>query len=145
VVQGLAATVRADIALQGGHAAEALTSLQAANGEVPLELVMVRPFVNVREYTQEHARYLRAEALLALGRKEEARRWLETSFQGSPSELVYLAPAHFRLGRIEEDRADRARAIAHYRSVIKLWRESDPPLQVHVKAAQAALQRLGAN
>jgi tetratricopeptide (TPR) repeat protein len=145
VVAGLSATVRADVALRSGRPAEALSVLQSANGEVPLELVYVRPFVNVREYTQEHARFLRAEALLALGRHDEARRWLETSFQGSQSELVFLAPVHHRLATVYEQRGDQARAAKHYRSFTTLWRDSDPSLQARVKAAEAALRRLGAS
>jgi hypothetical protein len=89
VVRALAATVRADVALKQGQAERALALLEPADGQVPLELVAVRPFVNARQYTQEHARYLRAEALRALGRTGEAQRWRSTSFQGSPLEMVY--------------------------------------------------------
>ena len=89
VVRAMAATVRADVALRQNQASRALTLLEAADGQVPLELVVVRPFVNARQYSQEHARYLRAQALSALGRADEARRWRLTSFQGSPLEMVY--------------------------------------------------------
>ena len=99
-VAGLVATVRADVAFRRGRFAESLRLLEAANGRVPLELVYVRPFVNVREYSQEFARYLRAESLLALGRNDEARRWFETSFQGSSLEMVYAAPVRERLARV---------------------------------------------
>ena len=102
VVRALSATVRADVALRRARPDEALTLLRDANGQVPLELVMVRPFINAREYSQEHARLLRADALIATGRHAEARRWLETSFEGSPLELVYLAPVQQRLRAITE-------------------------------------------
>jgi tetratricopeptide (TPR) repeat protein len=144
VVTALAATVRAGVALERGRPDEALQLLNAANGRVPLELVVVRPFVNVREYTQEYSRYLRAEALLAKGgRDDEARRWLETSFQGSPSEMVYLAPMHLRLSGIHERRGDRKTALAHLRQFIAAWSESDPPLRRSVADAEATLRRLG--
>ena len=120
-MNGLVATVRADVAMRRGRPAEALQLLSRANGNVPLELVQVRPFVNSREYTQEAARFLRAEALLALGRTDEARRWLETSFQGSPFEMAYLAPIHQRLARIYDQRGDSARGAAHRRKFEKLW------------------------
>ena len=100
VVRALSATIRADVALRRDRPEEALTLLRAADGQVPLELVMVRPFINAREYSQEYARFLRAEALIAMGRGAEARRWLETSFQGSPLEMVYHAPVQQRLGGI---------------------------------------------
>jgi tetratricopeptide (TPR) repeat protein len=99
-VEGLVATVRADVALRRGRFAEALRLLDAANGQLPVELVYVKPFVNSREYSQELARYLRAEALLALGRDDEAARWFENSFQGSPMEMVYAIPVRERLAQI---------------------------------------------
>jgi tetratricopeptide (TPR) repeat protein len=144
VVTALVATVRADVALERGRPDEALQLLRAANGKVPLELVVVRPFVNVREFTQEHARYLRAEALLAIGRDEEARRWLETSFQGSPLEMVYLPPVHLRLAGIHQRRGDRTLASDHLRHFVAAWRECDPPLRRSVTDAEATLRRLGA-
>src|SRR5213593_3977422 len=61
-VAGLVATLRGDIAFRRGRFTEALRLLDAANGQLPLELVYVRPFVNSREYSQEFARYLRAES-----------------------------------------------------------------------------------
>jgi tetratricopeptide (TPR) repeat protein len=142
VVVGLVATVRADMALRNGRTQEALQMLAVANGEVPLELVYLRPFVNSRPYTQEHARYLRTEALLALGRDEEAQRWLETGFLGSPAEFAYLAPTHLRLARVAEKRGDRRVAAEHLRSFTKLWRESDEPLHATVKEAEARLRQL---
>ena len=97
VPAALAATVRADIAWHAKRYADVLKLLELADGSIPLELVQARPFVNTRPFTQEHARFLRAEALRALGRGDEARRWLEYGFQGSPWELVYLAPVEQRL------------------------------------------------
>jgi tetratricopeptide (TPR) repeat protein len=135
VMAALAATIRADVALRGRRYAEVLTLLAPANGEVPLELVSVRPFVNTREFTQEHARYLRAEALSALGRNDEARQWLEYGFQGSPWELAYLAPVHDRLARILASSRDRQGSATHLQAFAKLWRDSDAPQQARVKAA----------
>ena len=142
VVAGLAATVRADVALRRGHTAEALQLLAPATGAVPLELVYVKPFVNAREYTQEHARYLRAEALLAMGRNDEARRWYENSFQGSPSEVAYLAPMHAGLAWILERAGLRTQAVAHMRKFVALWLDGDPAVQPRVAEARASLKRL---
>lgn len=58
-------------------------------GEVPIELVALPRFGLVREYTPEHALYLRASALSALGREREALRWFQTAFQGRPQEMVF--------------------------------------------------------
>ena len=69
----------------------------------------------MREFGQEHARYLRAEALMQLRRYDDALRWYQTSFQGSPAELVYLAPGHLREGQIFEARGEREKAATHDR------------------------------
>ena len=142
VAVGLVATIRGDVAMSRGRAADALRLLSAADGAVPLELVYVKPFASVREFTQEHARYLRAEALLATGRNDEARRSYESSFQGSPLELAYLAPMHSRLGQITERTGSSARAATHLRAFLKLWGQCDAPLQPLVADAAARLKRL---
>ena len=139
VVRNLAQTARADIALRNGRAAEALALLEQVNGEVPLELVYLKVFATVREFGQEHARYLRAEALMALRRYDEALRWYQTSFQGSPAELVYVAPSHLRQAQIHEARGEREKAAAHYRRFVDLWAAADPPLQSTVNNARAKL------
>jgi tetratricopeptide (TPR) repeat protein len=142
VVAGLVATARADVAMRKGRAEEALSLLNDADGQVPLELVFVKPFATAREYTQEHARFLRAEALASLGRRDEALRWLETSFQGSAPELVYLAPVHLRRAAIYEQRGDTARALEHYERFVRLWEEGDPPTQRAVRQARDGIARL---
>jgi tetratricopeptide (TPR) repeat protein len=120
VVRALVATIRADVALRRNQPGEALTLLRDANGHVPLELVMVRPFVSTRDFTQEHARYLRAQALLGTGQPAEARRWLETSFQGSPLEMVYRAPVHRMLATALRQLGDAPAADEHTRRAAKL-------------------------
>ena len=120
VARALVATIRADVAMRRIQPAEALTLLRDADGHVPLELVMVRPFVSTRDFTQEHARYLRAQALLATGQPAEARRWLETSFQGSPLEMVYRAPVHQLLATALRQMGDPQAADEHSRRAAKL-------------------------
>ena len=142
VIRNLVQTARADMALRGGKPSDALALLEPVQGEVPLELVFLKPFVTVREFGQEHARYLRAEALLALRRHDEAQRWYRTAFQGSPAELVYLAPGHLRQAQIHEARGERDQAVSHYRSVLDLWRDPDPPLRATVSDVRARLSRL---
>lgn len=142
VVRALALTVRADVAWQRGRAAEALSLLEPVRGEVPLELVRVPAYTNVREYAQEQARYLRAELLARLGRDREALRWLQTAFHGAPDEFVYHAPVHQRLAEIYERLGDREQAARHYGRFIELWKECDAPLRPAVEAAQARLKQL---
>ena len=144
LTRDFARTARADIALREGNAADALALLEDVRGEVPLELVYLKVFATVREFGQEHARYLRAEALMALRRYDEALRWYQTSFQGSPAELVYLAPVHLRQAQIFEARGDRAKAVTHYRRFAELWSEPDAPLVPSVSDAKTRAGRLAA-
>ena len=145
VARALVQTARADVALRNRKAAEALTLLDRVQGEVPLELIYLKVFATVREFGQEHARYLRAEALMELRRFDDALRWYRTSFQGSPAELVYLAPIHLRQGQIFEARGEREQAATHYRRFVALWGNADTPLAGVVTDARSRLSRLSGN
>ena len=142
VVRGMVQTARADVALRTGKAAEALTLLERVQGQVPLELVYLKAFATVREFGEEHARYLRAEALMELRRYDDALRWYQTAFQGSPAELVYLAPGHLRQAQIFEARGEREKAATHYRRFVALWGNADTPLAGAVSDARSRLSRL---
>ena len=144
VTRALVQTARADVALRNGKATEALALLERVQGDVPLELVYLKVFTTVREFGQEHARYLRAEALMELRRYDDALRWYQTSFQGSPAELVYLAPSHLREGQIFEARGEREKAATHYRRFLTLWGDSDTPLRDVVTDARDRLSKLDA-
>jgi tRNA A-37 threonylcarbamoyl transferase component Bud32/tetratricopeptide (TPR) repeat protein len=50
--------------------------------------------------------------------------------------------AHERLGALYESRGDRAKAAAHYREFVALWKNADAELQPRVTAARTALRRL---
>jgi tetratricopeptide (TPR) repeat protein len=139
VLRGLVATVRADIATQGGAPAG---PLDTAPGAIPLELVSVPLFANVREFTLEHARYLRMIQLVANGDFTSALQSMETAFQGSPEEFVFKAPLHEQRARLYERLGDRDKAAEHYRRFIRLWGNADPALQPRVEAARAAITRL---
>jgi tetratricopeptide (TPR) repeat protein len=145
VARALAQTARADIALRDGNAEEALALLERVQGDVPLEFVYLKIFATVREFGLEHARYLRAEALMELRRYDDALRWYQTSFQGSPAEMVFLAPAHLREGQIFEARGEREKAVAHYRRFVALWQNADPPLRSMVTNARAKISPPGSN
>ena len=144
IPRDMARTVRADVALRNGRPEEALALLEPVRGEVPLELVYLKVFATVREFGQEHARWLRAEALLSLRRYDEALRWYSTSFQGSPAEMVYLAPGHLRAARAFEARGERDKAALHYRRFVELWTSPDLPLQATVAEAKSRIAALGA-
>jgi tetratricopeptide (TPR) repeat protein len=136
VVRSLAAAVRADVALGGHRPADALKALQAVRGEVPLDLSSETPF------SEDYARFLRAEALLGLGNDDEARRWLEHGFGGTPDEMAFLAQASLRLGDIYDRQGERQKAIDSYSRFLRLWGACDARLRPAVEDAKARLARL---
>ncbi len=136
LVRDLAQTVRAEVALRLGRAADALEMLEPIRGEVPPEL-LAHPF-----YSEEGSRYLRAELLYQLGRDEEALRWLSNGFQETPEELVLLAPTHLLQAELYERLGDRKQAADHYSRFIQLWRSCDPELRPSVEKAKARLASL---
>ena len=141
-IDALALTIRADVAfLNRGHddAREVLDRIQ---GEVPLELVSLPAYATVREFTQEHARYLRAVVLRLQQKNREAVEWAATAFQGAPSEIVYLAPMHLERAGLYERSGERERAVEHYQRFVSLWRDCDPALQPVVERAKSELARL---
>ncbi len=136
VVRSLAYTLRASVASRQNRAAEALQLLESVRGDVPAPLLR-SPF-----YAEEPARYLRAELLQQLGRDREALDWLRFGFADTPAEVVYLAPAHLRLGEIYERLGERSRAAEHYERFVSLWRHCDPELEPVVSDARSRLARL---
>ena len=99
-------------------------------------------YIIAREYTLEHARYLRAAALAALRRDIDALRWLRTGLQGAPNEFAYLAPVSLLLGEIQERAGDRAAAMESYERVVRLWQDGDPPQRATATEVRGRLTRL---
>ena len=136
VMHALAAVVRADVALAQRRPAEAVTVLQEVRGAVPLDLSSNGPF------GEDYGRFLRAQALLALGNDGEALRWLENGFTGTPDEGIFRAQVALRLGDIYERRGERQKAIDQYARFTRLWRSCDARLRPAVDEARARLARL---
>jgi serine/threonine-protein kinase len=129
--------VRVEVAWMRGRAREALGKLEQADfwtTHSALDDTGDSPF-----YTRMHERFTRAELLHELGRSEEALPW----YRAFTYELLYNAPAHYRLGQIYRARGDKAKAIEHYRRAVELWRDCDPMLQAAREQATAELAGLG--
>ena len=136
--RSLAAAVRADLALTARRPADAVAALASVRGAVPLSLSGVAPF------SEDYARFLRGEALLELGKDDEARRWLENGFGRTPDFMTLRAPALLRLGDIYERKGERQKAIDAYARFVRLWSACDAPLRPAVDDARARLARLTA-
>jgi DNA-binding SARP family transcriptional activator len=130
-----ARSIRARVAGDAGRVAEALGHLEQSNWG------MVESIFEAEALD----RYYRAELLSALGRHAEALDWYRTIAERATYELVYVAPARWRQGRLYEQAGDRARAVEAYRTVTRLWREADPPLRATVAEANQRLRTLGAD
>ena len=128
--------------------ADALRLLEGVRGEIPvkvMDLVSMGParleFADL--FTQEHARLLRIEALLELGRATEARRWVENGFFRIGGNAV-LTPTLRRLeGDVYDALGDAPRARERYERFLVLWAGADPPLQPHAEAVRARVEALG--
>ena len=66
---------------------------------------------------------------------------LRTYEEWDPS---HLAGIHERLGQLYESKGNTAKAIAHDRAFVDLWKNADTELQPRVAAARARLRKLGA-
>jgi len=127
-----ARSIRARVAGEAGRAAEALGHLEQSNWG------MVESIFEAEALD----RYYRAELLSALGRHAEALDWYRTIAERATYELVYVAPARWRQGRLYEQAGDRARAVEAYRTVTRLWREADPPQRATAAEASQRLRTL---
>jgi tetratricopeptide (TPR) repeat protein len=130
----LAQSVRANAAFRGGRAADALRILE----QTPWAAVAFAFEAEVND------RFLRAEALRALGRGAEARGWYKSIAERAAYELVYLAPSELRLAELDDRRGDAAGALRHYRRFVELWADAEPALQPAVDRARARIAALGA-
>jgi hypothetical protein len=93
LAQRLAAGVRARIAWEAARPAEAVRELEGmAPGETAMDILSIVPF-----HAHGAERWLRAEALRALGRREEAAGWYLSFAEHSPYGRVFRGPAAARL------------------------------------------------
>jgi tetratricopeptide (TPR) repeat protein len=89
-------------------------------------------------------RYLLAETLFALGRKEEAAGWYSSLGQILLFDLPYEAPAELRLGQIYESFGQPERAMKSYSECLSLWKNADPDCDPLKKEAESGYARVAA-
>jgi tetratricopeptide (TPR) repeat protein len=130
-----AKVVRAEIAWRRGRAEEALATLEQAGfwTHYRMDLSSDSPFDN-----RLHERFARAELLYQLGRMDEAMRW----YRSLTYDLLYNAPAHYRLAKIYQARGDKQAALQHYTRFMETWRDCDPMLRPKLRQAELELAAL---
>jgi hypothetical protein len=125
MARSLSATVRADVAWMQDRPRDVLQALERADHRIPLELIALSRAAHVREYGLEHARYLRAVSLSAIGRDAEALTWLRFGLRGSPQEYLYHGPVHVALGELFDRMGSPDSSAAHYARLLELWSRAD--------------------
>jgi tetratricopeptide (TPR) repeat protein len=125
IARSLAATVRADVAWMQNRPADVLQALDRTDHRIPLELIALSRAPHVRDFGLEHARYLRAVALAALGRDAEALPWLRFGLRGAPQEYMYHGPVHIQLGESFARLGQPDSSTAHYVRFLDLWSRAD--------------------
>jgi serine/threonine-protein kinase len=91
-VANLAASLRAAIAWAKGDPAATLRALESMRFEIWFQFTVGSPFLS-----QAFDRFMRGEALIALGRKTEADGWFKSLSERSPIELIYRRAAQERI------------------------------------------------
>ncbi|MEM7584978.1 MAG: protein kinase [Acidobacteriota bacterium] len=129
--------IRAEVARLRGQHSEVLSLLAERHGRYSYEMPMVSPL-----FSRARERYLKAEALLALGRTEEALGWYTSLYELAVFDLAYLGYSRLRRAEIHEQLGQPRQAAEQYRRLIELWSEADPELQPHVETARRRLAEL---
>ena len=89
-------------------------------------------------------RYLRAVALTALGRADEALAWFRTIAQRGTQELVYVAPSRLHESILAAKAGDREGAAKAHAIAARLWSTAAPSLREQVAHHRVQLEKLGA-
>jgi serine/threonine-protein kinase len=139
LARGLAATLRAEVAMEDRQFEEALTELDAATSMGLYNAMVASPF-----YGMTRPRYLRAVALSALGRTDEALAWLSPEPPWLPFDLVYNPAVLLDRARILREAGRAREAAAALSRFVTLWDGADASVQDHVEDARAELARLAA-
>jgi tetratricopeptide (TPR) repeat protein len=137
LAQYFATVLRAQVAYDEGDSEGALRLLEGATAD---DWWALRPAYLL--LSQAYERYLRAQALEALGRDEEALRWYASFGWVSQADALYVAPALLQVAEIYDRLGDAQQAATYYRRFITRWADCDPELRPSLTAAEEALARL---
>jgi hypothetical protein len=102
LARSLEVELRATVARAEGRAGEGLMLLERCRPELWFQLTVASPFFSLASQ-----RFLRAELLHEVGRREEAAAWYGSIAERSPYELIYAPAARRQLAEISEAAARR--------------------------------------
>ena len=88
-------------------------------------------------------RFLSAAVMEQAGRLEDAKVWYAGVFDTNLHDRVFWAPAHVRLGRVNEALGDITGARRQYTEAVSLLTDAEPPYLSILQEARSALARLG--
>jgi tetratricopeptide (TPR) repeat protein len=138
VAKDLSHGIRGHVAWRRGRAAEALAELEQAHMRAGYEPGVASPF-----FSEAVERFLRAAALEATGRHEDALQLYGSFKDYNLYDLIYVAPASLARARILEGLGRPSEAVNEYATVVDLWQDCDPELRPLVREARLAMSRLG--
>lgn len=134
----MALDIRASAALADGKPEAALHLLERASMTVAhSNQVWYSPY-----HSRPLGRFLRAEALVQLGRDEEAAGWYGTLGDKYGTEFVYLAPALLRRAEIHERRGEIQQSLRYYLRFTTRWQDGDPEYQSLVREIRTRMRKL---
>lgn len=140
-----AKSLRAQVALSEGRPADALLLLESMTLEGLSAAEFQGAIGNPRSplFPPHYERLLRAEALAALRRDQEALAHYGALSEMTTSNFVLtLGPALAQMAELYERIGDRQRSIEYYTRFITLWRNCDPQFRPLVQNAERQLARL---
>jgi len=123
---------RAEIAIAEGRAGDAISGMRSILDEGPCPLCAL-PLLG-RAYEQ----IALPDSAIAVYTRYVETPWL-WRIGYDATELPRILAT---LGALHEDRGDRELAARYYAAFVDLWRDAEPPLQLRVREAQRALERL---
>lgn len=139
LVEDCAWSLRGWVAWTEGRPADALTALENVRQQAWYGVLQVTPVGAMPE-----ARFLRGQALSAVGRGVEALSWFRSLEEFSLFDVTYWGPTYLAEAEIYEQLGDREKAALYYKRLVDLWAGCDPELRPLVEQAERGLGRLTA-
>ena len=128
--------LRAEIAAKAGDHVRVLAALGPGASEWGL-------YGDPLSYLVGTSKWTRIRSLVALGRDEEALRWLETIPDYGGYDLIYVAPASLLRAQILERFGRNREAASAYRRAAAIWSDADPTFGALADLALTGAQRTG--